>query len=98
MKTWLTWTAGMLALVGTISSGWLFLDMRYAKAGEVQQQIGDVKNLYLRSELRDLNRQKFQIEVEKQRRKLTPLEQQRLQELDNETRSVERQIKQMDRK
>lgn len=97
MMTWMKWAASLLALVGTITSGWLFLDMRYAKAGEVQQQVDEVKSLYLKSERRELQRQKFDLEVAKEQRKLTPLEKQRVQQLDQQQKDVESAIQRIER-
>lgn len=98
MSAWITWVGGMLALVGAILGGAFQVDERYAKADDVQQQVGEVKQLYLKSERRDLARQRFDIEVTKQRRALTQLENKRARELDQEQKEIDMQIQQLGRK
>ncbi len=95
---WLKWVAGALTLIGTVTSGWLFLDDRFAKAGETQQQIDGVKQLYLQSELRSVRREKFQIQVTKQTRKLTPIEEQRLQQLGQEEQDLNGQVQRIEQR
>jgi hypothetical protein len=97
MNTWLTWAAGVLALIGTTWGGFVIVDERYAKAGEVQQQVDSLKSLYMRSELRDVQREKFQIEVTKQQRKLTPLEGQRLEQLRQEEKGIQDHMQRLEK-
>lgn len=98
MTKWLTWAGGMLALIGTILTGWLFIDDRFAKAAEVQQQVDDVKQLYLKSERRELQRQQFDLAVAKERRKLTTIEEQRVQQVEQEKKDIDQQIQQVEKK
>mgnify|MGYP001559240384 CR=1 FL=1 len=95
---WIKWASGLLALIGLIwGSSWT-LDERYARAMDVQAQIGDVKILYLESERRALRREKFDLENQQQQGPLTPLERSRLKEVEDELKGVEEKIKSEKRK
>ena len=68
------------------------MDTRYAKASEMNQQISGLTVLYLESELRALRRQLFELQVASQRRLLTPIELQRLEEIKRELKRLEIKI------
>lgn len=83
----------LCTLIGTIAGGLWALDSRYARAGDVRQQVSEIKGLYLQSELRGLKKEKFELEVTKQRRPLSNLEQGRLREVSDEIQRVQDQLK-----
>ena len=89
----LKWAASTAGAVGAIIAAGFSFDGRYAKAEDVRQQIGGVKVLYLHSERRALERQRFELQVEARRRRLTDMEVGRLAEIERELRQVERQIR-----
>ena len=82
----------IVSLIGAIFLGAWYFDERYAKAEEVRQQISDIKLLYLASERRGLRREKFDLESTAQRRQLTPLERQRLDQIVEELKALDRQM------
>jgi len=90
---WIKWASALLALVGVIWGGSWTLDERYARAMDVQAQIGDVKVLYLESERRALRRERFELENKQEKQKLTPLERNRLKEVQDEMRGIEEKVK-----
>ena len=83
----------MFGLVASLWGGYIVLDTRYAKAAEVKQQLGDVKYLYLRSEQRATQRQKFELDTAKEKRPLTELEKQRVKELEEDLKQLDEDIK-----
>lgn len=92
MKTnWITWTAGMFGLVAALWGGFIGIDTRYAKAQDTRQQVGDLRGLYLRSEQRALEDQKFRIQSTGQQRRLTELEQQRLRQIDTQLQQIQQE-------
>lgn len=82
----------LVMLVSTIWVGAWQMDTRYAKAGDMDRQIGGLTVLYLESELRALRRQLFELQVAGQRRRLSPLELQRMEELKREIKRLEVKI------
>ena len=90
---WIKWASALLALVGVIWGGSWTLDERYARAMDVNAQIGDVKVLYLESERRALRREKFDLENARERRPLTPLEKARLKDVQDEMKGIEEKVK-----
>ncbi len=82
----------MVMLVSTIWVGAWQMDTRYAKASEMRQQVSGLTVLYLESELRALRRQLFELQVALQRRMLTPLELQRMDEIKREIKRLEIKI------
>ena len=84
--------AVLTMLVSTIWVGAWQMDTRYAKASEMNQQISGLTVLYLESELRALRRQLFELQVASQRRLLTPIELQRLEEIKRELKRLEIKI------
>lgn len=80
------------SLIGAVFSGAWYFDGRYAKAEEVRQQVSEIKLLYLASERRGLRREKFDLESAAQRRQLTPLERQRLNQIIDELQELEKQM------
>ena len=101
--SWRRWTrslltdvksmAALVAALGALATGIWSIDGRYAKAEDVRQQVLGVKELYLQSERRALQRQKFELDVARQQRPLTPIERQRLMEVDRELEQLEQQLK-----
>ena len=79
------------ALAAILSLGWQF-DARYAHSEDVRQQIGDVKRLYLESERRFLKQREFELRNARTQRKLTDLERQRLDEVQNEIKKVDDEL------
>lgn len=77
-------TAGALTVVGLLVGGIWAVDIRYAKASDVQQQIVGLTDLVLEMKLSDLRRQLFDILVAERRRELTDIELSRKQELEQE--------------
>jgi len=92
MPNWITWTAGMLGLVATLWGGFVVVDTRYAHSQDTRQQVGDLKGLYLRSEQRALEDQRFRIQIAGQQRRLTELEQQRLRQIDTALQQVQQEV------
>ena len=90
--SWLTWVGGMLGLVAALWGGFVTMDTRYAKAQDTRQQVGDLKGLYLRSEQRALEDQRFRIQITGQQRRLTELEQQRLRQIDTALQQVQQEV------
>ena len=90
---WIKWASGLVALVGSLWVGFLQFDSTYARAMDVQAQIGDVKVLYLESERRALRREKFDLENARERRPLTPLEKARLKDVQDEMKGIEEKVK-----
>jgi len=90
---WIKWASGLVALVGSLWVGFLQFDSTYARAMDVQAQIGDVKVLYLESERRALRRERFELENKQEKQKLTPLERNRLKEVQDEMRGIEEKVK-----
>lgn len=90
---WLKWASALLALVGVIWGGSWTLDERYARAMDVQAQIGGVKILYLESERRALRREKFDLENSREQGPLTPPEKARLKEVEDEMKGIEEKVK-----
>lgn len=72
------WTGAIVALVGTLWGGFLAVDGRYARAGEVRQQVDGLKALYLQQQVTALEREEFELAREAQRRRLSDFELQRL--------------------
>jgi len=92
----LAWAGGSLALIGTLWTGYMKFDTTYARAADVREQINETKGLYLRSEQRALQKEKFSLELKRQQTgKLWPLEQGRLNEITNDLKAIEDQIKSM---
>ena len=88
-----------LAVVGAVAAGIWAMDGRYEREAQAQErtvefraQIASVKELYIRSEQRALRQQQFDLEREAQRRALTPLERQRLEQLRQELKDVDRDL------
>ncbi len=77
-------TAAGLTIVGLLVGGIWAVDIRYAKASDVQQQIVGLTDLVLEMKLSDLRRQLFDILVAERRRELTDIELSRKQELEQE--------------
>ena len=84
--------AVLTMLVSTIWVGAWQMDTRYAKARDMKQQVSGLTVLYLESELRSLHRQLFELLVASQRRLLTPIELQRLEEIKSEIKRLEIKI------
>ena len=78
MTDLLKWTAGIVALIGTLWGGVLAVDGRYARAGDVRQQVDGLKALYLQQQVTALEREEFELAREAQRRRLSAFEDQRL--------------------
>jgi len=88
---WIAWVGGMLGLVASLWGGFIVVDTRYAHSQETRQQVGDLKGLYLRSEQRALEDQRFRIQSTGQQRKLTELEQQRLRQIDTQLQQIQQE-------
>lgn len=88
--------AGLMA-IGFIATGIYTVETRYARATDVQQQIQGVQGLFLQSERRALMREKFDLEVARSKRSLTPLEDTRLRQVIEELRLLEGQMQQQGR-
>lgn len=78
MTDWMKWVASAFALVATLWGGFLAVDGRYARAGEVQQQVDGLKALYLQQQVTALEREEFELVREERRRRLSDFEAQRL--------------------
>ena len=91
MTNWIAWAGGILGLVATLWGGFIVVDTRYAKAQDTRQQVGDLKGLYLRSEQRALEDQRFRIQSTGQQRRLTELEQQRLKQIDTALQQIQQE-------
>jgi len=92
MKNWLAWVGGMFGLVGILWGGFIAVDTRYAKAQDTRQQVGDLRGLYLRSEQRALEDQRFRIQIAGQQRRLTELEQQRLRQIEMALQQIQQEV------
>ena len=90
---WIKWASGLVALVGTLWMGFLQFDSTYARAMDVQAQVGEIKTLYLESERRALRRERFELENKQEKQKLTPLEKNRLKEVEDDMRAIDEKIK-----
>lgn len=89
---WIGWVGGMCGLVASLWGGFIVVDTRYARAQEMRQQVGDLRGLYLRSEQRALEDQRFRIQITGQQRRLTELEQQRLRQIDTALRQIQQEV------
>lgn len=98
MMKWLTWAGGILAVIGTTLGGAIQVDERYAKAADVQQQGDEFRQLYLKSERREIQRQKFAIDLAKEQRKLTALETERAKQIEQEAQDIDAQLQQVEKK
>ena len=86
-------TASAITIVGALFYGAWSLDIRYAKAADVQAQIGSLTILYLQSILMDLKRQLFDLLVAEETRRLTNLEKRRMIEIEQEITITELKIR-----
>ncbi len=85
-------TLVICSLIGTLAGGIWAIDGRYARASDVKQQVSEIKNLYLTSELRALKKEAFEFLVAQQKRKLTLLELGRLQQIKEDIKKLEKLI------
>lgn len=83
---------GLVVLVSLIWGGAWGFDNRYANREWTREQIGSLTGLYLESELRALRKELFDLQVEAQRRQLTPLEISRMAEVKREIKRLEIKI------
>ena len=98
MDTWLKRLTTTFVLLAAFGGAWMGVDSHFARATDVQamqSQVTEVKILYLQSERRALLRQRFELEVAQQARRLTPLEVQRLRDLAEELTDVDREIQRL---
>ena len=93
MGTWISWATGLLVLIGTILWGAQTFDGRYAKAAELQEAVVSFKTLYIGSEKRAAQNEAFGFEVQKEKRKLTPLDEQRYKQVLDDLKSLDAQEK-----
>ena len=80
MKPYTTWI-GILALVGSITTGWIFIDDRFAHSADVHAQFADIERQFSRQEMRELERDIFALQQAALVRKLSQLELERLAKL-----------------
>ena len=93
MTAWIKWATALLALVGLIWGGSWSLDERYARAMDVQAQVGEVKLLYLESERRALRKELFEWKsLQDSGGNLTTRERARLKEVEDELADVQEKI------
>lgn len=85
MKDWITW----LTLTGLILGAVIRADSRYATAEDVQS----IKRLYQQSERRALKKEEFDFLNEKDARPLTKREKERLDQVQDELRQIEQEIR-----
>ena len=90
MKQFLTWL-GSLTFVASIVTGWIFVDDRFAHSADVQKQFGIIEKQFTRQEIRELERDIFALKREAQQRKLSQLEQERLNQLLREKERLDRE-------
>ena len=84
MKDWITW----LTLTGLILGAIIRADTRYATADEVQS----IKRLYQQSERRALKQEEFNLLNEQDDRKLTRREKERLNQVQEELKDIEKDL------
>ena len=87
--------SGAATLLGASWGGYAWMDGRYEQKALARQEHQETKMLYLRSEQRALERQKFELEVAKSQRPLTILERQRLQEIYEQLRQLDLDIQKL---
>ena len=84
MKDWITW----LTLTGLILGAIIRADTRYATADEVLS----IKRLYQHSERRALKQEEFNLLNEQDDRKLTRREKERLNQVQEELKDIEKDL------
>ena len=82
----------IVAVIAAVGAGACGLDVRYAKAEDMKAQISGVKQLYLRSERRAVEKELFSYEVLKKKRPLTDLEHQRVRHLEQELKEIQEDL------
>ena len=99
------WATGLLVLIGMVAAGVYAIDARYARAGDMKQQIGTLKEIVLdmkidslKQEKRRVTSEQYEIERTKEDRKLTPLEEKRSRQLEEEVKDLDGAIENLRRR
>jgi len=89
--------AAVVAGIVAIAAFPLWLETRYATAEDVRAQVGGIKQLYLQSERRAIQKELFEWEIARKKRPLTDFEQRRVRELQEDLKDIEGQVKALQR-
>lgn len=88
MQNRVTWATSVVVLIGMLWAGMMATDNRYARAADTQRKFDALQALYLQQQVSTLERDEFELRREASRRRLTAIEEQRLE-------SVRRQLQQL---
>lgn len=90
---WLGYATAFCALVGSLWGGKLVLDTTYAGAAATRQELNTLKLFILKGDLRALQKERFELEVASRKRPLTDIEMGRLNEINEEIRLLEQEMR-----
>jgi len=90
---WIGYATAFCALIGSLWGGKLVLDTTYAGAADTSKKFDSLQLFLLKKDLRELKKERGELEQEKEHRSLTKYEKTRLKELDEEITGLERDVK-----
>ena len=96
MGKWIAWSARLLGLVGTLWTGYMQVDKTYARTVWVSEQLSDTKLLILEDKRRALQKERFDLKREQNKRSLVDIEEGRLDEIDNDLKHLDEKIKRLE--
>lgn len=78
MNNTMKWITAVFTIIAALWGGMITLDDRYARAGDVRQQVDGLKALYLQQQVTALEREEFELNKAAHQRRLSDFEDQRL--------------------
>lgn len=87
----------VIAVVVGIAAFPLWMETRYATASDLKAQAADFKTLYLQAERRAIQKELFEWEIQRKRRRLSDMEERRVRELQEDLKEIESQTKALQR-
>ena len=90
---WIGYATAFCALVGSLWGGKLILDSSYAGAGETNKKFDSLQLYLSKRDVRDLKKERGELEYAKETRGLSGYEKKRLEEIVEEIKALEGDLK-----
>lgn len=90
--TFIKWAISILTLVGMLWGGYATLDGRYAHSADVERKFTTLERTLKQGQRQQLRREEFDLLREKEQGPLTRLEKERLQEVQDTVRELDKEI------
>ena len=91
--TFLKWAISIVTLVGMLWAGYATLDGRYAHSADVEKKFGTLEQTLKKGQRQQLRREEFDLQRERAQAPLTRLEQERLREVQDAIKELDKELK-----